>query len=94
MGDLTFIAHVRRYDQAPVDDSDRGAAYRYLESRGYSVPTPALRARYVHIPDGDGREELMIVFLKAEEEPGEISPAMREAIIVEGRNGLSIESLR
>ena len=94
LGGLTFIAHVRRYDQEPVDDSDRGAAYRYLESRGYFVPTPALRARYVHIPDGDRREELMIVFLKAEEASGEITPDVREAIIAEGRDGLSIESPR
>ena len=29
-GDHDFVTHVRYYDTEPVDDSDRGAAYRSL----------------------------------------------------------------
>lgn len=64
LGDLPFQISVRSYDQEPVPDSDRGAAYRFLKASGNDVPTPALRARFVHIPVSDRRTELMIVYLE------------------------------
>lgn len=85
-----FVAHVRIYDTEPVDDSDRGAAYRYLAGQGYRVPTPAIRSRLVHIPEGDGRQELMIVYLERTDEAGEVSMEDQERLVSRAIAGLSV----
>ena len=76
IGELGFGVHVRHYDTPPVDDSDRGAAYRFLEGLGYHVPIPALRARLVHIPDDEPRTELMVIYMEAVESAGQIGPRL------------------
>ena len=90
IGDFAFVTHVRHYDTEPVDDSDRGAAYRFLAEQGYRVPTPAIRCRLVHIPDGDGRQELMIVYLESSEESGEIAAAVAEELQSRAVAGLTM----
>lgn len=84
-----FVTHVRRYDTEPVDDSDRGAAYHYLAEQGFSVPTPAIRGRLAHVPEGDGRQELMIVYLERNDATGEVSVDEQSALVSRAIAGLS-----
>ena len=90
IGPLSFVTHVRHYDSEPAVDSDRGAAYRFLSNLGYEVPTPAVRARLVHIPESERRRELMIVYLERVESAGEIAPEAERALLNRARSNLTI----
>jgi len=70
---VPFRRNVRRWDAPPEPDSDRAAMYAFLAKRGYRIPDGALRIRLVHVPDGSGREELMVVYAEAPE-PGGSAP--------------------
>jgi hypothetical protein len=89
VGDFEFATHVRRYSTEPVADSDRGAAYHYLAEQGLSVPTPAIRSRLVHVPEGGGRQELMIVYLERDDASGEVSAEEHAALVSRAIAGLS-----
>jgi hypothetical protein len=39
--------------------------YAFLEKRGYRIPDGALRIRLTHVPEGNRREELMVVYAEA-----------------------------
>ena len=47
-------------------------AQALLQSRGYALPTAAIRVRLIHLPNADRRSELMIIYAEsaaAEEVP-------------------------
>jgi len=89
IGGFDFVTHVRRCDTEPANDSDRGAAYHYLAEQGFNVPTPAIRSRLVHIPEGDDRQELMIVYLERNDESGGVSVEEQVAMVNRAIAGLS-----
>ena len=90
LGELGFRVHVRRYAEPPASDSDRGAAYAYLERAGYVVPTLATRVRLVHVPPENRRQEVMIVYVEASTTSGEPDDAEAASIVERARAGLSI----
>ena len=71
VGGVSFRRNMRRWDAPPEPDSDRGAMYALLAKRGYRIPDGAVRIRLVHVPDGNPREELMIIYA---ETPGRGKP--------------------
>lgn len=59
---VEFLTNIREYLQPPEPGSDRHRAYELLASRGFTLVTPAKRVRLVHVPAGDPRSEVMIVY--------------------------------
>jgi hypothetical protein len=63
---VPFRRNVRRWEATPPDpDSDRAAMYAFLEKRGYRIPDGTTRIRLTHVPEGNPREELMVVYAEA-----------------------------
>jgi hypothetical protein len=62
---LEWRAQVRRYTSPPDPDGDQAALYKLFTARGWRQPLPALRARLVHVPAEDRRQELMIIYAEA-----------------------------
>ena len=62
---LDWRAQVRRYAAPPEADGDQAALYKLFAARGWRPPLPALRARFVYVPAGDRRQELMIIYAEA-----------------------------
>ncbi len=93
IGPVTFLAHLRHYTKSPVSDSDRGVAYRYLADQGLDVPTPAARARLVHIPELDNRSEMMIVYLEPVNDTEPMSTEKQEAMLLAAIDGLTVHQL-
>jgi hypothetical protein len=93
IGEYDFVTQVRRYDTEPEEDSDRGAAYRFLEGQGYRVPTPAIRCRFVHIPAGDGRRELMVIYLERNDGTGDVSADEQERLTQRALAGLILDAV-
>jgi hypothetical protein len=63
---VPFRLNARRWEATPPDpDSDRAAMFAFLEKRGYRIPDGALRIRLTHVPEGNRREELMVVYAEA-----------------------------
>jgi len=77
-----------------VTDTDaRAQERRFYAFMAYAfVPTPASRVRLVHIPESDRRKELMIVYLEAAGDAGDISPEEAEALIGRAVDGLTLSS--
>ena len=69
IGGLSFLTDKRIYtDYAglrPTPDSDSAQARSLFLTRAFRLPATAIRARLVHLPDGDNRSELMIIYLEA-----------------------------
>jgi hypothetical protein len=92
IGGTEFAVQVRQYDSPPEPDSDRGHAQELLASRGLTFPPLANRVRLVHVPDHDGRSELMIVYAEkttdplTDEEVSAITERALRAIGVRGGN--------
>lgn len=61
---LPIRVGVRSYSGPPEATSDRGSAYRLVESAGYSMPVSATRARLVYLPDQPARREVMIIYVE------------------------------
>jgi hypothetical protein len=65
---MSFISDSRIYtDYAAVNsapDSDSGRARAFLASKGFRLPTAAIRAR-LFLPGSDYRSELMIIYVEA-----------------------------
>ena len=87
---LSMRVHVRRFTEPPAADSDRQRAYDLLAKAGFVVPSPATRVRLVHLPEADGRQELMIIYLEPAETTAELTPEEGRAIIQRATEGLSI----
>ena len=62
---LEWRTNVRRYTTPAVADGDQAALYKLFGAQGWRPPLPALRARIVHVPAGDPRSELMIIYAEA-----------------------------
>jgi hypothetical protein len=62
---IPFRRNARRWEGPPDPDSDRAAMYAFLEKRGYRIPDGTTGIRLTHVPEGNPREELMIVYAEA-----------------------------
>ena len=62
---VPFRRNARRWEGTPDPDSDRAAMYAFLEKRGYRIPAGTTRIRLTHVPEGNPREELMVVYAEA-----------------------------
>jgi hypothetical protein len=62
---VAFRRNTWRWKTAPDPDSDRAAMYAFLEKRGYRIPDGTTRVRLTHVPEGNRREELMVVYAEA-----------------------------
>ena len=89
IGGVPFRRNVRRWDVPPEPDSDRAAMYALFEKRGYRIPDGALRVRYVHVPEGNRREELMIVYAEAPL-PRDAAPLSKIDVQRRGLEGLQV----
>ena len=87
---LKLLANVRRFTEPPAPDSDRKNAYEFLEKLGYTLPTPATRARLVYLFEESRRQEVMIIYLEPAEIIGEVTAEESAAIIQRARQGLTI----
>jgi len=65
IGGREWRASVRRYAAPPEPDGDQAQLYAILARRNLRPPLPALRVRLVHVPPGDQRSELMIIYAEA-----------------------------
>jgi hypothetical protein len=86
---IPFRRNFWRWDNPPDPDSDRAAMFRFLEARGYRIPNGGLRMRFVHVPEGNRREELMIVYAEAPA-PGDPSPPRELDVQRRALEGLSV----
>lgn len=77
IGGLSFIADTRIYTDytalLPSPDSDGAKGRALLAAKLLKLPTAAIRARLIHLPDRDNRSELMIIYLEALA-PGQLPP--------------------
>jgi hypothetical protein len=89
IGGLPFRRNTRRWDVPPEPDSDRAAMYAFLEKQGYRIPDGALRIRFVHVPENDPRQELMIVYAEAPES-SEASPPSKIDVQRRALDGLKV----
>ena len=76
IGGREWRASVRRYTTPPEPDGDQAQLYRLFARRNLRPSLPALRVRLVHLPPGDRRSELMIIY--AEATPGAAAPTTAE----------------
>lgn len=89
---LAMRANVRRFTEPPAPDSDRRSAYDLLERAGYRVPGLATRVRLVYLPDPDGRQEVMFIYLEAAATGSEVPAEERAAILQRATAGLSVRA--
>jgi hypothetical protein len=77
IGGLSFICDTKIYtDYAalrPSADSDGARGRALLSGKGYVLPTAAIRARLIHLPDSNNRSEFMIIYLETLA-PGQLPP--------------------
>jgi hypothetical protein len=80
IGGLKFLSDTRVYTDyvalTPSPDSDSARARTLLSGKGFRLPTGAIRAPLVHLPDSDNRSELMIIYMEALA-PGRLPPDAR-----------------
>ena len=74
---LEWRTNVRRYTTPAEPDGDQAALYSLFAAHGWRQPLPALRARIVHVPADDPRQELMIIY--AEATPASAPPTQKES---------------
>jgi hypothetical protein len=85
---LSWRVHVRRFADPPAAGSDRERVHQLVERHGFSVPLPFVRARLVHVPASNKREEVMIIYL--EPAGGEPSAADRQSLTARAMKGLHL----
>ena len=81
IGGREWRSNVRRYTTVPEPDGDQAQLYTLFAGRNLRPPLPALRVRLVHVPPGDRRAELMIVYTEATESATAPSAAEAAAIL-------------
>ena len=81
IGGREWRSNVRRYTTVPEPDGDQAQLYGLLARRNLRPPLPALRLRLVHVPPGDRRAELMIVYTEATEKATAPTAAEAAAIL-------------
>lgn len=87
---LPFAAAVGRYTGPPAAGSDRERAYALIASCGHTMPALATRARLVHVPEGDGRRELMIIYGESATRSDDPSAEETRAMIERARNVIRV----
>jgi hypothetical protein len=87
---LEWRAQVRRYTSPPDADGDQAALYKLFAARGWRPPLPALRARLVHVPAGDRRQELMIIYAEATASAGPPTAKESADLIARAQAGLRL----
>ncbi|HEX2059200.1 MAG TPA: hypothetical protein VHK90_00520 [Thermoanaerobaculia bacterium] len=65
IGGVDFDVSTREYQAPPDPGSDRDYAFRLLAAKGFRLGEPATRVRFVHVPAGDRRSELMIIYAES-----------------------------
>jgi hypothetical protein len=90
IGGREWRANVRRYTTAPEPDGDQAQLYALLARRNLRPSTPALRVRLVHVPPGDRRAELMIIYAEATESSAAPAAADTAGIIERAQAALRI----
>ena len=83
-------AQVRRYSTPADPASDRGHLYALFAAAGLRVPSPAIRARLVHVTSTDRRSELMIIYAEASGTDRQPDATEIDAMIVRAQAGLRI----
>jgi hypothetical protein len=88
IGGLPFLTDTRIYTDyaslTPSPDSDGARARALLSAKGFKLPTAAIRARLIHLPDRDNRSELMIIYLEALA-PGQLPPDAKNEMAADDR---------
>jgi hypothetical protein len=87
---LPVRAHVRRYIDPPAPDSDRRRVHDLLAREGYSLPEPATRVRFVHLPTPDRRQEVMIIYVEPAPGAAALTSEESAAIMRRAEAGLSV----
>jgi hypothetical protein len=64
-GPLEFMVDVRPFGTPDNPESDGERVLRLLEGQGLQWPKDALRARLIHLPGTDRRNELMVIYVEA-----------------------------
>jgi hypothetical protein len=72
---VAFWRNARRWDAPPEPDSDRAAMNAFFGNHGLRIPDGAVRVRLVHVPEGNRREELMIVYAEAPDPAAAVPPS-------------------
>jgi hypothetical protein len=81
IGGREWRADVRRYTTPPEPDGDQAQLYAILARKNLRQPLPALRVRLVHLPPGDRRSELMIIYAEATDGTSAPTAAESEGIV-------------
>ena len=80
---LPLRVSARRYSTPPEVASDRGSAYRIVESAGYTMPAGAARLRLIYLPEQPARREVMVVYVETDEggtATPELEPLLERAL--------------
>jgi hypothetical protein len=64
IGDLEFMVDVQPFGSPDNPDSDGGHVKALLDAKGLHWPQDGLRARLIHLPNIDRRNELMIIYVE------------------------------
>jgi hypothetical protein len=81
IGGREWRSNVRRYTTPPAPDGDQAQLYALFARRNLRPALPALRVRLVHVPPGDRRAELMIIYTEATESAAAPTSAETAGII-------------
>ena len=88
IGGREWRSSVRRYTAPPEPDGDQAQLYALFARRNLRPALPALRVRLVHVPPGDQRAELMIIYAEATESAAAPSEAEAAGIIARAQAAL------